>query len=88
MVNQWTGEWTEEQNYTNYPKEKWCDYDHMAYWIRKLGYEIKTTIENLITMIFLHFYCELDDCGKPFTIDGCKQYVEDSGGLKEFDYYC
>ena len=25
--------------------------------------------------------------GEEFTIDGCKQYVEDSGGLREFDYY-
>ena len=50
-------------------------------------------------MILLHFDCsdnygEYDEqtgfggYGKEFTIDGCKQYVEDSGGIKEFDYYC
>lgn len=91
MVCQYTGEWTEEKDYTKHPMEKWCDYDHMAYWIRNIDYTIQTTMENLITMIFSHFYCELEnsnDYGEYFTIEGCKQYVEDSGGLKEFDYYC
>lgn len=30
MVDQWTGKWTEEKDYSVYPKEKWCDYDYMA----------------------------------------------------------
>lgn len=84
------GKWYEEEDYTKYPVEKWCDYDHMAFWIRNTGYQIKTTMENLITMILLHFYGELDDginYGTEFTIKGCKQYVEDSNGLAEFDYY-
>ena len=91
MVNQWIGEWKEEEDYANYPKEKWCDYDHMAVWIRESGYQVKTNMENLITMIFAHFDSYNEDCeeyGEYFTIEGCKQYVEDSGGLKEFDYYC
>lgn len=25
MVNQWRGEWTEEKDYSKYPKEKWCE---------------------------------------------------------------
>lgn len=33
IVDQWTGEWTEEKDYSTYPKEKWCDYDYMAAWI-------------------------------------------------------
>lgn len=46
------GRWTEEKDYSTYPKEKWCDYDYMAAWIREQGYEPKTDMENLITMIF------------------------------------
>lgn len=48
----WFGRWTEEKDYSRYPKEKWCDYDYMAAWIRKQGYEPRTGMENLITNIF------------------------------------
>lgn len=41
MVNQWRGEWTEEKDYSKYPKEKWCDYDYMVAWIRGQKYEPK-----------------------------------------------
>ena len=27
----------EETDYSTYPKEKWCDYDRMAVWIRAIG---------------------------------------------------
>lgn len=91
------GQWTEEKDYTNYPEEKMCDFDHMAVWIREQGYKPKTSMEHLITMIFLHFdspdnFGEYDvntgfgGYGEEFTIEGCKQFVEDSGGLAEFDY--
>ena len=49
------GRWSEEKDYSTYPKEKWCDYDHMANWIRKQDYAPKTTMDNLITMIFSHY---------------------------------
>ena len=91
------GQWTEEKDYTNYPEDKMCDFDHMAIWIREQGYNPKTSMEHLITMIFLHFDChdnfgEYDvntGCGgygEEFTIEGCKEFVIDSGGLAEFDY--
>ena len=38
MVNTY-GRWTEEKDYSTYPKEKWCDYDYMEH--RRLG----TTVE-------------------------------------------
>ena len=91
MVNAY-GKWIEEKDYTSYPEEKWCDYDRMAAWIRETGYEVKTTMENLITMIFLYF-CnpetqeEYDYLEGTFT-DKCKAYVMDSGGLSEFDFEC
>lgn len=84
----WLGRWCEEEDYSKYPKEKWCDYDNMAVWIRSKGYEIKTDMENLITMIFGHYYSELEENNVEFTIDGCKDFVIGSGGFAEFDYYC
>lgn len=63
------------------------------------GYEPKTTISNLIEMIILSFDCddnygEYDEetgfggYGDEFTLEECFRYVEESGGYREFDYYC
>lgn len=87
MVNN-LGRWKEEKDYNTYQKEKWCDYDYMANEIRKCRYEIKTTMENLITMIFLHVDSAIEDGvdiikDSPFDII-C--WVNESGGLQEFDY--
>ena len=46
------GRWTEEKDYSTYPKEKWCDYDYMAAWIREEGYTPETSMENLISTMF------------------------------------
>lgn len=81
------GRWTEEKDYSVYPKGEWCDYDEMAVWIRECGYNPKTTMENLITNIFSHFDVEVENVeGLYFSIEKCKEYVEMSGGLSEFDY--
>ena len=45
MVDRY-GRWTEEKDYSTYPKEKWCMYDYMANAIRKTGYKIKTSEEQ------------------------------------------
>ncbi len=87
MVNN-LGRWKEEKDYNTYPKEKWCDYDYMANEIRKCGYEIKTTMENLITMIFLHVESVIESGvdiiqDSPFDI---MCWIKESGGLQEFDY--
>ena len=89
------GRWTEEKDYSTYPKEKWCDYDYMAAWIREQGYEPKTDMENLITMILFHYECEIEDGESSYdtenrNFDGTytesvQAYVMDSG-LVEFDY--
>lgn len=55
------GRWTEEKDYSTYPKEKLCDYDYMAIWIREQGYEPKTDMENLISNIFC-FYMRQFEC--------------------------
>ena len=95
------GKWTEEKDYSTYPKEKWGDYDYMANWIRSIRYEPKTSMENLIDMVLLHYDGCLDDEDKDFYTDITKSengfgisiadvscFVEENGGLKEFDYEC
>ena len=63
------------------------------------GYQPKTSMDNLITMIVLHFDCDdnygeydedtgLGGYGEEFTLEECFRYVEESGGYAEFDYYC
>ena len=48
----WFGRWHKEKDYSTYPDEKLTDYDYMAVWIRGKEYEPKTSMENLIDMIF------------------------------------
>ena len=63
------------------------------------GYKVKTSMENLISMIILSFDCddnygEYDEesgfggYGDEFTLEECFRYIEESGGYAEFDYYC
>ena len=85
MVDQF-GRWTEEKDYATYPEEKWCAYDHMAVWIRSQGYEPLTTMGYLIDMIFLHYDGECEEQDKEFSIEGCIEFVEESGGIRMFDY--
>lgn len=90
------GRWTEEKDYSTYPKEKWCDYDYMAAWIREQGYTPETSMENLITMIFSYYEEEIGNHVSDYdtenrNFDGTyteavQAYVMDSGGLAEFDY--
>ena len=86
MVNT-LGQWFEE-DYSKYPKEKWCLMDYMANWIRSIRYEVKTDIENLIDMCYLHSDVENGYSSIEDWFENIKEYVELSGGLKEFDYYC
>lgn len=63
------------------------------------GYDPETTMDNLIKNIILIFDCD-DNYGKydeetgfggygeEFTLEECFRYVEESGGYREFDYYC
>ena len=92
MVDSFTGQWYEEPDYSTYPESELCDYDRMAIWIRSQNYEPLTSMDNLITMMFIHFdscdnLYEGGDYGEEFTIEGCQRYVLDSGGIAEFDYY-
>lgn len=97
MVDGWTGKWYPEEDYSKYPKEKWCDYDKLCNAIRNDGYDPKTDMENLITMCFLHFDNCLEfenDCAKDYLKmyddygDACVEFIKEDGGWEEFDYYC
>lgn len=96
----WCGRWEEERDYSVYPKEKWCDMDYMANWIKGTGYIPKTSLENLIIMIFMGYEEELKEYNKEFytditesenglmvSIEDVSCYVSDCGGLSEFDFY-
>lgn len=82
----WFGRWHEEKDYSKYPQEKWCDYDYMANWIREKEYEPRTSMENLIDMIFLHCEGECEEEHKEFSVEYCMEYVMNSGGIEMFDY--
>ena len=94
------GRWTVEKDYKGYPENKWCDYDYVANWIMNLGYEPKTSIQNLVEIIVEHYDSYLIDNDIMFytniiksendsmiSIEDINCFVEDNGGLKEFDYY-
>lgn len=74
-------------------------YNDIAKKVEDDGYVPRTTMSNLISMIVLHFDCddnygEYDEetgfggYGNEFTLEECFRYVEESGGYREFDYYC
>lgn len=90
------GIWTYE---AGTPEDKKCDCDRIADWVVECGYIPQTSMENLVEMIISLFddhghFGEYDSetgCGgygDAFSIEGCKRFVEESGGFAEFDYYC
>ncbi len=97
------GRWTEEKDYNTYPENNWCDFDYMAVWIRNTGYEPKTSMKHLIDMIFACYdtdefhenrtYYAIEDSREcpdnlMVFIPDVEAYVNDNGGLSEFDYEC
>ena len=94
------GRWTEEKDYSTYPKEKWCDLDYVANYIREKKYVSKTPIEELILYIIYYWeeyeqnienesqsYKPMYDNNMMINIENLAIFVEDNGGLKEFDIY-
>ena len=97
----YNGNWKAEQNYNEYPENKWCDFDYIANWIIGTGYKPVTTIENLVEMVWVFYDAYLMDESVEFYTDITKSennpmisiidvscFVDENGGLKEFDYYC
>lgn len=97
------GMWKAEEDYSVYPENEWCDYDYVAAWIRSVGYEPKTSMENLTNIILVSYnnymfyedkmyYAIEDNREYPDNlmvfIPDIEAYVAESGGLSEFDYEC
>ena len=98
----WYGSWIEEKDYNTYPKEKWCDMDYMAVWIRSTGYNPKIAMKDLILNI-LYYYDESDEVKEDgyflipdarsfpdnlmVNIEDVEEFVFMSGGLEQFDYW-
>lgn len=91
------GRWTPEDNYSIYPQKEWCNYDYVADYIMKSNYVPRTSIKNLTEMLVAHFDGETEDnemfCPRLnddviINIKMLNEFVEASGGLKEFDYEC
>jgi hypothetical protein len=93
----WYGHWTYREDD---PQEKWCLYDYLARQIISSGYEPKTSLENLCNMILAHYDCELESEDVEYfaykysqddfntQVSDIVEYVNASGGYKEFDYEC
>ena len=88
MVDGWTGIWYPEEDYSKYPKEKWCDYDYLCDAIRKDNYKPETSMENLISMVIAHIETCNEFNANIESIEEIVLEVHESGGWKEFDYEC
>lgn len=84
------GRWTEEQDYAKYPRSKWCDFDHVANYIREQKYLPTLPMADLIDLIIFHF-CDDEDYNPKFgedlmiCIPTLDAFIYDNGGIKEFD---
>ena len=81
----WYGRWTYEPNT---PTEKKCDCDRVADWIMSTGYKVKTSIEHLTEMIISYAddWYSSEREGWEYDLDDVIEYVENSGGIEEFDW--
>lgn len=97
----WYGKWKAEKDYSIIPENKWCDLDYVADFVIRKGYEPRTSMENLCYMILEHYdndkffedrmyYAIEDNREYPDNlmvfIPDVEVYVDDNGGLSEFDY--
>ena len=85
----WFGRWIVEENYDNYPEEKMCDNDYLAERLIADEYKPKTSIEHVVEMVWSFFDEDAEQYGyNRYSVDDCYEYVMESGGWQEFDYYC
>ena len=74
------GRWKENEDYSIFPQEDWCDMDYVANWIRSKNYEPKTSMENLVLMILAYYDDEIsehsDEHGYYFSIPDERPYPE------------
>lgn len=86
MVNTY-GVWAYE---SNTPERNKCFLDRVADMVIESGYEIKTSIENLVYMIVSQYDGYRFETGteESFSFEGLSEFVRMEGGFSDFDYYC
>lgn len=88
------GRWTPEANYSTYPKEKWCDMGYAYQIILDSGYKVQQTDSERFVEFLLAEFDESEDYEPKadenlmVNVDMFRTFIEESGGLKEFDYEC
>jgi hypothetical protein len=89
------GRWTVEKDYSTFPKEKWCDLDYVANWIREHGYTPKIDLEELIEYMIYKFEEEIETTGDygpaygeniMIHMENFATYIDECGGIEEFDF--
>jgi hypothetical protein len=90
------GNWTYDKNVN---PRKMCDMDYVAQLVEQDGYEPVTSMENIVTVIVLLYNGYLSDHDVPYysvepdedtlhiNTDDVAEFIEESGGYSEFDYY-
>lgn len=74
-----------DELYLRYPAEE------LKKWVESMNYKPRTSMDNLMSMIFLHFDGELDGDDEYYT-DGTEPYMNrltayvSACGINEFDY--
>jgi hypothetical protein len=90
MVNN-MGQWFPEPDYAVYPKENWCDMDYVMDLMRRVGYEPKHDVEQLVQYVIdnftnnPYFTPKYNRDNHMINTGMLNKYVEMCGGFKEFD---
>lgn len=87
------GRWTPETDYSTYPKEKWCDMDRAYQIVLESGYEVQADVDWVLEYAIGSFLEDEDfnpkyNDNRMINVEMLREYMEASGGLKEFDIEC
>lgn len=78
------GRWTKEDDYSTYPKEKWCDLDYVAAYLDEEGYVPQYTNYHELIMLMIQTYEEdieehARECGEDiayYAFEDTREYPE------------
>lgn len=91
MINH-QGQWFPDEDYSEVEEKDMCDYDCVAQYVQEQGYNPKTTMRNLADCLLDSFTDEEDYQPKyldnyMINIAMLATFVDENGGISEFDYY-
>ena len=91
MINH-LGQWFPDEDYSNVNEKDMCDYDYVARYVKSQFYTPKTTMLNLADRLLDAFMAEEEYQPKYLSnyminIDMLSVFVDENGGIEEFDYY-